>query len=137
MFAGQPVDNTASAERRRHLHEMMNVGDYFADHGGITAERMRAHGRERRVGGLRRDDGEELAFVGHIERIEAEKLQAAATSGFTGSASSSMRKPTFDCCASSLSVAASPPRVGSRMTRKPDPAAVTIAATMLWRAHGG
>src|SRR5271166_2419783 len=55
--------------------------------------------------------------------------QAAATSARTGIDASSIERPTADWCASSLSVAARPPRVGSRMTRRPGPAAFTISAT--------
>ena len=42
------------------------------------AERMRAHLREDSFGHVGADDGEQLAFVGDVERIEAEHLAGAA-----------------------------------------------------------
>ena len=91
------------------------VGDDLADDGGVPAERMRAHLGEDGIGHLGADDGEQLAFVGDVERVEAEDLAGAAdrfAHGDGRARCSSM--PTLARLAISLSVVAAPPRVGSR-----------------------
>ncbi len=45
------------------------------------AERMGPHGRDQPIGEFRRDDRHELAFVGDVERIEAEKLAGGGDFG--------------------------------------------------------
>ena len=74
LFAGQPIDNPAAAERGRHLHEIVVVGDHLADHCRVASQRMAAHGRQHLPGRCGRHDGDELAFILHIERIEPEEV---------------------------------------------------------------
>ena len=52
----------------------MIVGHDLADHRRLPPERMGAHDGQQAIGVGRRADGDELALVGDIERIEAEQL---------------------------------------------------------------
>ena len=83
------------------------------------AERMGAHGRQQRRGGLRRDDGHQLAFVGDVQRVEAEQFAGRGDLRAHRDRRFRQQEPTPDCWAISFSVAASPPRVGSRISRRP------------------
>ena len=80
-------------------------------------------GAERRERGLRTDRGAtiatQLSLVRDVQRVDAEDLAGAATSGRTGTASSSIAMPTPEARAISLSAVATPPRVGSLSTRMP------------------
>ena len=55
-------------------HEASRLRLHRADDRGLGAERVRAQERERLVGGLRRDDGDQLALVRDVERVDAEDL---------------------------------------------------------------
>ena len=111
----EPVDDAAAAEARVHLDEVVRIGDHLADDRGVASERMRAHRREQPVGVLGAADRDELAFVGDVERVEAQELAGGSDlrpHRNVGSRAITMPQP--DCRASSFSVVASPPRVGSR-----------------------
>ena len=56
------------------LIEAVRVGDHGADDGRVLPERVGAHGGEQGLGVPRRADGEELALVGDVERVDAEQL---------------------------------------------------------------
>ncbi len=70
----QPVHHAVSAEPGLHLDESMGVGDDLPDDRGVPAERVGAHRREKARGIALFADRDELAFVGDVERIEAEKF---------------------------------------------------------------
>ena len=70
----EPVHHAVSAEPGLHLDESVGVGDDLADDRGVAAERVGAHRGEKAPGIALFADGDELAFVGDVERIEAEKL---------------------------------------------------------------
>ena len=53
------------------------LGDDLADVDGVAPQRVRAQRGEPGVGLLRRDDGEHLALVGHVEGVDAEHLAGA------------------------------------------------------------
>ena len=50
------------------------ITDDFSDHLSVTPERMFTHLPEDGRCGVRRDDGQQFALVGHIERIESQNL---------------------------------------------------------------
>jgi len=52
----------------------VRIGDDFADDRGIAAERMGAHRGKKVLGVALFADGDELALICYVERIEAEKL---------------------------------------------------------------
>src|SRR5450830_598091 len=72
LVAGQPIDNAPAAKGGGELDKMMVVGHHFANHGGIHAQRMCAQGGQqaRRIDSCANHN--QLAFVGHIERVQAE-----------------------------------------------------------------
>ena len=43
----------------------------MADNRGLGTERLGAKQRQRLLGAVRGDDGDQLALVGHVERVEA------------------------------------------------------------------
>ena len=82
---------------------------------------MGAHGRDEDVRRFRRDDGDQLALVGDVKRIEAKEFAGRGNFRPDRDRCSSIRKPMPDCWAISLRAAARPPRVGSRMARSDAP----------------
>ena len=57
--------------------EALGLGAYLADDRRLGAERVRAENGERLVRGLCRDDGDQLALVRDVERVDAEDLAGA------------------------------------------------------------
>src|ERR1019366_5356245 len=69
LVAGEHIDDSGCAEGGLHRdHGGVLVG-HGADDGGLAAKGVMAHGGEDGVGGVGRDDGDELALVGDIERV--------------------------------------------------------------------
>jgi len=48
----------------------MRIDGDLSDDGGALAQMMTTHGGEDRIGSVGRNDGDELAFIGDVERIE-------------------------------------------------------------------
>ena len=96
----------------------------------IATEWMAAYSRERLGGRLRRDDGDQLALVGDVQRIDAEDLAGAVRPPAAPAAPSpSSTTACRDASASSFSAVASPPRVGSRIQRRASPSSSSAAAS--------
>ncbi len=70
LLACEPIDNSAAAERGRHLHEALLVIGHPTDDRRITTKRVRTHRSHETIRGVGRHDGDELAFVRDIERIQ-------------------------------------------------------------------
>src|SRR5690606_9056177 len=78
LLAGEHLDRTqAPAPAALEYFARMVIGD-AADDGGVGTERIRAHDGERLVRAIACDHCDELAFVGDVERVEAEDLAGAA-----------------------------------------------------------
>ena len=79
---------------------------------------------------LGRDEGDELALVGHVHRVDPEDLRGARPRpAAPGTSPSRTTIATPEARASSLSTEATPPRVASRMQRSCGPAASSSAST--------
>ena len=90
----------------------------------------RAQRGERRVGRLGRDEGDELALVGDVHRVDAEQLRRARDRRVDRARRPRARRiATPEARASSLSTEATPPRVASRRQRSSGPAASSSAST--------
>ena len=77
-----------------------------------------------------RDEGDELALVRHVHRVDPQDLAGARDRGRNGNvAPRRTRTATPDARASSFSTVATPPRVASRMQRSAGPAASSSAST--------
>src|SRR5271156_6902443 len=74
LFADQHIADPPPAEHSAHGHSTREAVANAPDDGGVGAKRMRAHGRQRRLGFIGRRDDQDLAFVGEIERVETEDL---------------------------------------------------------------
>ncbi len=74
LLTAQPVHHTATAEAGFHLHESVGVLDHLADDRCLPALRMRAHRGKQCVGVFGGADRDQLAFIGDVERIEAEQF---------------------------------------------------------------
>src|ERR1039457_6165623 len=90
---------------------------HCADDGALAAQRVSAHGGEHGRGRLGRNDGDELAFVGHIERVEAEQFAGAADHFADGDGGLVEFHTDFSQGCDFIDGAERPPRVGSRMQR--------------------
>ena len=120
LLAGEPVDDARPPKRVSHLDEVVRVLDHLADDRGIAAERMRAH--RRRAGGRRPPRARSRRACLRWRR-RADRGRGTRRPPRPGArpalAASSIVMPTPDWRAISLSVVASPPRVGSRRQRMP------------------
>ena len=79
--ADEHVDDPAAAETRVEEDEALGLGAHLADDRRLGAERVRPQRGERVVGGLGGDDGDELALVRDVERVDAEDLAGADDRG--------------------------------------------------------
>ena len=67
-----------------HAHEAQWVFDDLAHDGGVAAQRFAAHRGQQAVGRACIHDGDELAFVGHVQRVQPQQLAGAADLGLYG-----------------------------------------------------
>ena len=105
------------------------LGGDLADPRGAGAERVGAQRGERGIGLVGRDDRDDLALVGDVERVDARAgRRRPLTAGSTGSSVSSSTTARSVSRASSLQTVPTPPRVGSRSQRV-DGAASSRAST--------
>ena len=92
-----------------------------ADDAASAAERACVKRFERCLGGLRRDDGDQLPLVGDVQRVDAEHLACAGDLRADGSACLVEHTASPHRARNSFSAAARPPRVGSRIQRTASP----------------
>src|SRR5450759_3089640 len=78
LVAGEHVDDSGGAEGGLHGNHGGMPAGHRADDGGVAAQRVVAHGVEHGADDLGGHDGDEFAFVGDIERVEAEEFAGAA-----------------------------------------------------------
>src|SRR5690242_5357990 len=81
LFPRHHVEDPAAVDAAPELDRSLVTADDLADDGGFASERIGAHRCEHRVGIRRRDAGNELSFVGDIERIEPKDLARAFDRG--------------------------------------------------------
>src|SRR5664280_1048649 len=74
LLAGEPVDDALATDPGHHAHEERRVGDHFADHHGLAAERMAAKDAEQTRGVFCRRDCDKLALVGNVQGVETEQF---------------------------------------------------------------
>ena len=65
LLAEQHVDDPRTADTGFHQHHPGMITDDFSDHLSVTPERMFTHLPEDGRCGVRRDDGQQFALVGH------------------------------------------------------------------------
>ena len=135
--ADQLVHDPPAAEARLHQHHPRRLGAHLADLGRpLAAGRPRASRpgpRPPSPGATKATSLPSLAtYIGSIPRISA----APATTGSTGTWPSRTIIATRWTRASSLSTEATPPRVASRMQRRPCPAASSSASATGHRLAG-
>ena len=95
------------------------TGHDLADERGVSSQRVGSHDFHQAAGIIGRNDGDQLALVGDIERVEPQHLARSPHLATDGNGGLARRTPTFDAAASSFKVLDTPPRVGSRMARIP------------------
>lgn len=72
LFAGEHVHHAGAADAGFHGDHPGVILNHAANDPGMASERMRAHGGERIPSVLFRNYGIELAFVGDVQRVQAE-----------------------------------------------------------------
>src|SRR5581483_3117365 len=77
LFARKHIHHAIATYTRLHRDTAGMLGDNFANDGGFLAKRVFAHDRQHKFGILRPHKGDELAFVGDVERVEAEDFTSA------------------------------------------------------------
>src|SRR5215470_10696207 len=77
-FAEWEVDDSLAADGGAGGDEAGMAGHHPADAARFLAERVGAQRRQHALGALGGDEGDELALVGDVERIEPEDLAGAA-----------------------------------------------------------
>src|SRR3989338_734299 len=77
LVAAQHIHKAAGAEPRAQNHFARPAVGHRADELGAGAQRVGAQGRQERLGDVGGDDGDELAFVGDVERVQAQELAGA------------------------------------------------------------
>ena len=82
LLSEKPIDNTPTTEPRPHLNEAMIVGHDLADDRRLAAKRVVTHRRQYTVGRMRRNNGDELALIGNVKRIQPEQLASRSYSRF-------------------------------------------------------
>ena len=113
LLAEQNVHNPRAADSGFHQHHTRTFTNDFADHLSVVPKRMFAHALQQPPLSPT-SQSQELTFIGHVERVQAENFASSLNGSRTGMCRSSMTIPTFEDLAISLSVVATPPRVGSR-----------------------
>ena len=78
VLDGWPLEHADTADPAAGEDASRVFGYDPSDDGPVAAERIRAQAGERLLGAPGRDHGDELALVGHVERIEAQDLAGAA-----------------------------------------------------------
>lgn len=77
MLAGKHVYNASAAEPRHHRDYTRGVRYYISDHASLSPERVLFHTRHERVRRVAGHDGDQLAFVGYVKRVEPQDLARA------------------------------------------------------------
>ncbi len=115
LLAEHDVQDARAADLGLHQHHAGVIGNDLANHGSFAAQRVLAHALDNFVRCLSGNDGDQLAFVGDIKRIESQNFASAFDRLADGNIRASCNSiPTFDWPAISFKVVATPPRVGSR-----------------------
>ena len=68
LLAEQHVDNTRAANAGFHQDHSRMLADDFADNLGVAPKRMFAIALQRNRRRVRLHDGQELPFIGHVEK---------------------------------------------------------------------
>src|SRR5262245_66667911 len=72
LLTGQHADNALAADDRTQRHQTRVMAHHVTNYRRVSPNRVFAHGEQEPVSILRRHSSDELAFVGHVERIEPE-----------------------------------------------------------------
>ena len=94
LLSTEPVHHAPPAKAGIHLHKAMAVLRDGADALCALPQRVGAHGGQQGIGYLRRADSYQLAFVGHVQRVQAQQFAGGLHLGNTGMAASSITIPT-------------------------------------------
>ena len=76
--AGRLVEHAECAECTAHVNVRDSFASHLTDASSIGSERVAPETSQRAVRRFGRDNGQQLSFVGYIERIESEELARSA-----------------------------------------------------------
>src|ERR1700756_2903443 len=78
LFPEQRIQHARAADLGVHEHHPRMIGNDFSDDARIVSQRVLPHASHNRIGGAPGHNCDQLAFVGHVKRIQSQNLTGAA-----------------------------------------------------------
>src|ERR1017187_3270364 len=80
LLAEHDVQNARTADLGLHQHHAGMIGNHLSDHGSFAAQRVLTHALDNFIRCFSGNDRDQLALVGHVERIESQYFAGALDS---------------------------------------------------------